>query len=312
MPGIMINIVSFKHPHIESLLYEGLWGFPLGRVSKDGKGINERKWEKIQPDTEVLIYGEYKGTKGVWLIGRILSKVKRFEPIKYWTLDPTGYPLQIYLEITFPKHIKPSLDNPYKLEWLDKITPIKRSELLTIFGLRIFRAPADRWSLIVFGNTSERGVTYSYDKFKAIYDEFRARNLPKMKVKIDHDTIKNIIYQIGLMQGKYPDKEYPIEDQRIDVVWRKTSKSVPYIAFEIHIKGNIFADLAKLKHAYDLWNSKPVLITTKDKVDRVTSWVKGTFHEIAESFKVITIDEILEYYEMKRKLKDFEKYLGIM
>jgi len=27
MPGIMINIVSFTHPHASSLLYEGLWGF---------------------------------------------------------------------------------------------------------------------------------------------------------------------------------------------------------------------------------------------------------------------------------------------
>lgn len=36
--------------------------------------------------------------------------------------------------------------------------------------------------------------------------------------KHDHETLKEIIYKIGQIHGKYPYKEYPIEDKSIDIV----------------------------------------------------------------------------------------------
>jgi hypothetical protein len=81
----------------------------------------------------------------------------------------------------------------------------------------------------------------------------------------DHEKVKEIIYQIGSIQGRNPEKEYLIEDKRIDVIWRRTPRSVPSHAFEVQFGGNILEALTKLKHAYDLWNSIPVLITAPSR-----------------------------------------------
>jgi predicted RNA-binding protein len=133
----------------------------------------------------------------------------------------------------------------------------------------------------------------------------------KRPTKLDHKTIQDLIYDIGQIQGKYPEKEYPIENKLIDVVWRRTAKSVPYMAFEIHISGNLHSDLIKLKHAYDLWNAIPVLITTEEKVDEARRWIEGSFHEVKNVFRILTIKDIQELYESKRKIKRLETKLGI-
>jgi len=63
---------------------------------------------------------------------------------------------------------------------------------------------------------------------KLLSDEFDARNEIVEVKTLDHDTLVELIYKIGQMQRKYPEKEYPINGARIDVVWRKTLRSVPY------------------------------------------------------------------------------------
>ncbi|RLI79073.1 hypothetical protein DRP04_09490, partial [Archaeoglobales archaeon] len=98
----------------------------------------------------------------------------------------------------------------------------------------------------------------------------------------------------------------------LDVVWRRTQRSVPAVAFEIQIRGNLFEALTKLKHAFDLWNSIPVLVTTKEQVKQAKNWVEGSFHELKDVFRVLTVEEIKECYNIKRKAKDFETKLGLI
>jgi len=43
-------------------------------------------------------------------------------------------------------------------------------------------------------------------------------------------------------------------------------------------------------------------------VENVNSLLSGTFHEIREKMKKITIDKIHELYEQKRKWIDIEKW----
>ena len=154
---------------------------------------------------------------------------------------------------------------------------IRKEELASAFGIKTLKAPVDRWSILTFGNEKERGVTYPYSIFESILHEFEARNLTRPLSLMDHESIKDVLYRIGQLQGKNPVKEYPIEDKRLDVIWRRTPRSVPYIAFEISLKGDLYADLIKLKHAYDLWNTIPVLVTTKERAEEAETWINGTF-----------------------------------
>ena len=57
---VIINILSFSHPHVESLFKEGLWGFPHDKL-----GVNRRRWDRLKPGVPVLIYGEYNMVRGM-------------------------------------------------------------------------------------------------------------------------------------------------------------------------------------------------------------------------------------------------------
>jgi len=305
--GVIVNCGSFAHEHFRSVIYEGLWGFPL-----DSRSVNLRRWELLEAGSPILLYGEYRGVRGVWAICRLLSKERTDKPVKYWVLNPKGYPLHIRFKFILPVEHSPSFVDPFRFKWFDRVKPVRRDELASVFGISIFRALQDRWSLFVFGDRKERGVTYSFDKFEAILNEFEARNKVIESEKLGHDEVKELLFNIGQIQGKYPVKEYPLEDKRVDVVWRRTSKSVPYIVFEIHIKGDLYADLVKLKHAFDLWNAIPILVVADDKVNEARKWISGTFHEVKEVFRVIPISKIKEFYNVKKKAKEIESELGIV
>lgn len=295
--GVMINALSSSHPHFESIIKERLWGFPDNKV-------NRARFERIKIGTIAFLYFGHKHVKGIWAKCKVVEKLVNLKPVKYWVQKPMGYPLQVRLDFLTPSNVKSLGD-------FNDVKPIRREELLSAFGISIFKASADRWSLYLFGKVRERGITYSIDKFRLLLDEFDARNeIVKVKT-LDHDTLVELIYKIGQMQRKYPEKEYPINGARIDVVWRKTLRSVPYIAFEVHLKGDLYADLVKLKEAYDIWNAIPFLITTSEKVNEARRWIGGTFHEIEDKFRILTVDELQRFYNAKREIKEFEVQFGI-
>jgi predicted RNA-binding protein len=145
---------------------------------------------------------------------------------------------------------------------------------------------ADRWSLIVLGE----GVNYSYNVFERMKYEFLARNksLQSEQFRSTHKDIKRLIAEMGRMQGKYVSIEEEIEGKRIDVSWRRIPRGMPYAVFEVCIGGDLYADLVKLKHAVDMWNSIAVLVTTEDKVEEARKWVEGAFHEVAQNFRILS------------------------
>ncbi|RLG39404.1 MAG: hypothetical protein DRO05_08935, partial [Thermoproteota archaeon] len=192
--------------------------------------INRARWEKLSPGSKILLYGEYKGKKGAWVLCTLKERKLADKPIPYWQ-PPLGYPLLVYLEPIIPPKLKSQSD-------LDDIKPITKEELASAFSIKALRALYDRRSIYTFGERKESGITYSISKFEGVLNEFLARNrkIPKPK-KPNHDEIKELIYQIGLIQGKFPVKEYPIEGRRIYVVWRRTARSVPYVAWEVSFSG---------------------------------------------------------------------------
>lgn len=102
-----------------------------------------------------------------------------------------------------------------------------------------------------------------------------------------------------------------MDGTQLDVAWRKVEKAVPAYAFEVQIGGDIYHAMAKLKHAYDIWNSKIFLIVTEKDLGKASELLTGTFHEIKEKIRVIEAGKINELFKLKKAYRDFEKQLGI-
>jgi predicted RNA-binding protein len=131
-------------------------------------------------------------------------------------------------------------------------------------------------------------------------------------VELDHEMVKQKVAEIGRIQGFLAEMEYPIEGNRLDVVWRRVERSVPTYVFEVQVGGDIYHALAKLKHAYDLWNSHIFLIADLQERSKYEDLLSGTFHEIKNRIRFVSLHEIVELHKRKLSYNEFEKELGIM
>ncbi len=128
---------------------------------------------------------------------------------------------------------------------------------------------------------------------------------------LSHEELKKALVEIGKLQNFIAESEYQFDGGRLDVVWRRVERSVPTYVFEIQLGGNIYQALAKLKHAYDLWNSHIFLIVSPNELNKITELLSGTFHEIRDKLKVIDCSKVQELLRRKKSYKNLEKELGI-
>ncbi len=126
-----------------------------------------------------------------------------------------------------------------------------------------------------------------------------------------HELLKGKLVEMGKIQKFLAEAEYPMDGTRLDAVWRRVEKSVPTYVFEIQVGGDIYHALAKLKHAYDLWNSRVFLVASASEAPKVDLLLSGTFHEIRDRVKFIDITKLEELYSRKKAYRELEDALGI-
>jgi predicted RNA-binding protein len=141
--------------------------------------------------------------------------------------------------------------------------------------------------------------------------EFVAVSQMHEKTPLSHDDLQKKLIEIGTLQNFIAEKEYPLDGEKLDVVWRRVVKSVPTYVFEVQIGGDIYHALGKLKHAFDLWNSHIYFVASEKDYGKAATLLSGTFHEINNRIKHIELDKIEELYKRKKAYFDFEKELGI-
>ena len=76
-------------------------------------------------------------------------------------------------------------------------------------------------------------------------------------------------------------------------------------------KGDLYHDLAKLKHAFDLWNSHIFLVGNDSDQTKIGELIRGSFHEINGHLKFIDLVKERELHKRKKALIDLETELGI-
>ena len=126
-----------------------------------------------------------------------------------------------------------------------------------------------------------------------------------------HEEIKKTLVQIGKLQNYVCQEEYPFDIGKLDVVWRRVEQSVPTYVFEVQVSGDVYHALAKLKHAFDLWNIHIFIVASEAERNKVENLLSGTFHEIGSRIKFIELKQVEELCKRKKAYRDFERELGI-
>ncbi|MEW6070100.1 MAG: EVE domain-containing protein [Candidatus Thermoplasmatota archaeon] len=272
----------------ETGIKQGIWGVR--------KGL-EKFWNKISKG-DILIFYVTSPVSGVIGFGRVTTKFKQDKPL--WPDEVQSnkliYPFRFEFKVEYclPRESWETKKIPIrdlKVGYRAGINPLKNKESIGALVQRM----DETW-----------GVSFKETP------SFKIREEPE-EYKVDlHKKIKDIIYDIGRIEGYISEKEYPMDSERLDVVWRKIERSVPTYAFEVQIGGDIYHALAKLKHAFDLWNSNLYLVIRDEDRPKVEELLSGTFHEIKNKVKIIFTDKIEELYELQMRDKSLKRELGLL
>lgn len=168
-----------------------------------------------------------------------------------------------------------------------------------------------RWTLTESGRqraeTERMLIEFSYSPSEAPQSSSSAKRT------ISHYGLQTMLVEIGRILGKYAEKEYQQEYQRYDVVWKESALS-PRLShvFEVQVKGKVESALAKLKHAYDMQRSKPILVISDVRDEKrarqfLQSYLSGSFHEIGEVTTVLGIQEVEHIYQALASVKEVLK-----
>lgn len=127
-----------------------------------------------------------------------------------------------------------------------------------------------------------------------------------------HERTKVQLAEIGRLQRYVAETEYPLENRRLDVVWRRVQRSVPGYVFEVQVSGNITEALGKLKRSFDLWNSNLFLVGKDEHHRGFDELVQSTFHEVQHRLRFLSLGQVEELYSRKKAYREFENQIGIL
>jgi len=222
--------------------------------------------------------------------------------------------------------------------WRFQLTPLR---LGAVDARRLSRQLSfienkDAWSTYFMGSVANFGRSIPESDYELIYEELskppvayqvravskakgllitkipRAKKIPELRGPVpSHNELRDMIRDIGLMKNLVVETEYPINEMRLDVAWRLPVRENPDHAWEVHIGGNFFEALAKLKHAWDLWKADPYLVTTARFEDEARKLLGGTFHEIKPHIRIINWQGVVRLYKLLTEATGIEKELRL-
>jgi len=158
----------------------------------------------------------------------------------------------------------------------------------------------------------QNAITVKFGRKLSEQPQVQQTIAPEVEPSLDHNKLQELVFEIGRLNRFISEKEYKMDGERLDVVWRRVERSVPTYVFEVQVGGDIYHALGKLKHAFDIWNSNIFIVLSKGDAPKADSLLSGTFHEIQPRVKKIFIEEMWELYQQKRKWQDLERKLGLL
>ncbi|MCJ7777019.1 MAG: EVE domain-containing protein [Sedimentisphaerales bacterium] len=272
--------VAFKNRNI--------WGL------KDFREIRSL-WNMLREGDGVLFYVA-KPVHGIVGFGHVASKFKQTQPL--WPEEVARnevlWPLRFEFDIEYCL--------PQSLWRIRKYTT-QDLQLITRMVFQCFSVHEVDAARIALG-------------IRPIQDTVHAKQLPPSSTTeeriLNHTDLKSYLSEIGRIQGYVTDKEYPLNGTYLDVVWRRVERSVPTFAFEVQIGGDIYHAMAKLKHAFDLWNSHIFLVAAMADKPKYDELLSGTFHEVSRQMHFFDATTVRELLEKKNAYREMERSIGIL
>lgn len=275
----------------QALISKGIWGLEETPVDKV-------YWLATKPNDLILFYvsGKIKGIVGYGII-----RSKFFQDVPLWKAeiqeDRVKWPLRFEFDVEFllPEN-----------RWKDEKIPVARGG-----GFRQPLMPK-KWEDIepIIRALNPTIPTESMESLRGI-----SILPPVVKAEVvspTHEDIKNLLLEIGKLQGYIANTEFPMEAERLDVVWRRLPESVPTFAFEIQVAGDLYHAIGKLKHAHDIWNTRIFLVASADELGAVNKLLSGTFHEIQPVLRFIETEKIQSLHQSKQNIHQIERDLGLI
>lgn len=288
-----IWILCGKPENWNIALKDGTWGLTPKLVGK---------WKYLK-DGDWLVFYANNPIVGIIGLGKMQAKFKQNQPL---------WPDEIFKgEVLYPYRFE--FQSEYVLpetQW--KSNKIKINLPIGFYsGINLLD---DQDIIDGIGKMLKKqwNVEYNFEEKSGIITNISTEeNILKEAVILSHDKVKDMVLEIGKIHHYMTDKEYVINSDRLDVVWRRVEQSVPTYAFEIQIGGDIYHALAKLKHAYDLWNSNIYIVIDEKHRSKIEELLAGTFHEITNVIKIINLNQVNELYDLQIDDVKLRKKLGL-
>jgi hypothetical protein len=130
--------------------------------------------------------------------------------------------------------------------------------------------------------------------------------IPAHDDKNIHKTTVEALKEIGSLKGYEVLGEFRHGNFQYDVIWKRIVGGNPFSVFEVQVGGNLVEALTKLKHAYDIWNSRIYLVSDQQNVNKATNLLGGAFHEIKNHTGLVLWDTVTNILRLYRKLKEID------
>lgn len=272
----------------ETALQDSIWG---------AKHNLKNRWDKIEKG-DILIFYVSRPVSGVIGFGRIETKFKQNVPL--WKdeirANKVIYPFRFEFKIDYALPVE---------DWRDKCINVTDLHVSTWAGINSLPSK-EKFNKLMKKSEELWGFSYKAPILK------EEKKIEEPVSKLTHKDLQGMLKEIGSLQRFISETEYLMENEKLDVVWRKVEKSVPTYIFEVQIGGDIYHALGKLKHAWDLWNSNLFLIIERERAPEARSLLSGTFHEIKNKIQIIDLEGVKELFQSKNKVKELEKKFGII
>lgn len=216
-----------------------------------------------------------------------------------------------------------------------------RSNKLYVLVLQVYKLPKPEVVELSWADTWYKGMTWvnlpeaisvegllpilgdnefkeKVQQIKHIVQGQRIRKTPEPTIRKeslkepDHNAIRDMVYKIGLYEDRPSEREYSIGNLgKLDIVWKRIHQGNPTHAFEVQIAGDFYKALAKLKHAFDLWDSRPVLVTTTEYEEKARDLMNGSFHEMRRRAIILNWKKIERIYKVEKELNEVREEIGL-
>jgi hypothetical protein len=198
-----------------------------------------------------------------------------------------------------------------------KLSPIVISDLNILWRIGFQELSAEYASMIFKRITEKWGIGLGKGATlvtsPSVHEELTDYGTKEKSVEITpgqrdyHNHIQEVIAEAGRLQYYFTEIEYPIQNRRLDVVWKRELQGVPTFAFEVELSGGFERAITKLRFAFQLWNSRPLLIVPKEELARVEGLTQNEEKSFKENIRYYDPTIFQELLSKKRDLRSFEE-----